>query len=375
MSSETIPLDSGYTAEIDCVDEKSWYEILGKFRDANIYQTWAYGAVRFGEDNISHIILRRDRQIVAAVQTRIVKIPVINAGITYVRWGPLWRRHDLEDSLEDFRQIVGVMHREYVGRRGLYLRIFPNEIEHCQNDLRLILEGAGFEWHRSDYRTLYLPLAEPLDSIRNNMSKNWRKHLNKAEKRGLVIVEGRDHGLFESVVRLYREMLLRKGFEPPINIDEYSILQESLPDYLKMQIMVCQSEGQPVAGLVGSAIGDVGIELIAATGNDSLELGASYLLRWKMVEYLKQCGCHFYNLNGINPERNPGGYQFKSGLSGKNGLDVKFLGIFKACKSPLSHLAVRLGETAREGYRKVNEILKKLQAVKSVGKKDEGLSS
>ena len=114
----------------------------------------------------------------------------------------------------------------------------------------------------------------------------------------------------------------------------------------------CQSNGKPIAGLVGSAIGDVGIELIAATGNDGLELGGSYLLRWKMVEYLKRCGCHFYDLNGINPERNPGGYQFKSGLCEKNGLDLHYLGTFEAFKNPLSRLAVSLGENLRTGYRK-----------------------
>ena len=369
MSSKMIPLDAGYTAEIDCADKTSWHEILGKFRDANIYQTWEYCAVRFGEDNLSHIIVKKDRQIIAAVQTRIVKIPVINAGIAYVRWGPLWRKRDLEDNLEDFRQIIEAMRREYVNRRGLYLRIIPNEIEHCENDLRLILEDAGFEWNRSDYRTLYLPLIEPLDVIRSNTSKNWRKNLHKAEKNELLIVEGTGEDLFESVDRLYRETLLRKEFVPGINIDEYRILQKRLPGYFKMHIMVCHSEGQPIAGLVGSVIGDVGIELIAATGNYGLKLGGSYLLRWKMVEYLKQCGCNFYNLNGINPQRNPGGYQFKSGLSGKKGLDVEFLGIFEACKSPLSHLTVRSGETAREVYRKVKEVLKKFYVAKSVWKK------
>jgi lipid II:glycine glycyltransferase (peptidoglycan interpeptide bridge formation enzyme) len=350
-----------YSIEVDAVRRDSWDGVLREFKDANIYQTWEYGAARFGENSLSHMIVKRNDQIVGAVQTRILKIPVINAGIAYMRWGPLCRRRDSEDNLDDLSQIVAAMRREYVDRRGLYLRIIPNEIRTFRSDLRSVLQKAGFEWHKSDYRTLYLNLDETLEAIRSNMSKNWRKHLNKAEKLGLVVTEGTDQDLFQTVEGLYRETLQRKGFVPGINIDEYHSLQECLPDYLKMHIMICRYDGRPIAGLVGSSIGDVGIELVAATGNNGLEVGGSYLLRWRMVEYLKRCGCHFYNLNGINPERNPGGYQFKSGLCGKNGLDDEFIGIFDTCKNPFSYWAVRLGDTARLGYRKAKEVRTRLQ--------------
>lgn len=346
-----------YTIDVDSVNENSWYEIIRKFRDATIYQTWAYGAARFGEGNISHLIVRKNEQLVGAAQTRIVKIPFINAGIAYVRWGPLWRKYDIEDNIEDFRTIIRAMRQEYVNHQGLYLRIIPNEIEHCQGNLRIILEDEGFKWNRSDERTLYLSLIDPLETIKGNMSKNWRKNLNKAEKQGLMVVEGTEPALLECVDRLFRETVLRKGFVPGINIDDYHKLQESLPDHIKMQIMICRSEEKPIAGLVGSAMGDVGIELIAATSDDGLSLGGSYLLRWKMLNYLKQCGCRYYNLNGINPTRNPGGYQFKSGLCGKNGLDTEFLGTFEAGQNALSRLAVNLGEMMLKGYRKVKEVV------------------
>jgi hypothetical protein len=346
-----------YTVEVDSVSENYWYEIVRKFRDANIYQTWAYGAVRFGEGSLSHMIVRKNEKLIGAAQTRIVKIPLINAGIAYVRWGPLWRKYDSEDNLEDFRSIVCAMRQEYVNHQGLYLRIIPNEIENCQGNLRVILEEEGFKWKRSDYRTLYLSLVEPLETIKSNMNKNWRKNLNKAEKQGLTIVEGTEPALLECVDRIFRETVSRKGFVPGINIDDYHMLQKSLPDHIKMRVMICQSEGQPVAGLVGSAMGDVGIELIAATSNDGLNLGGSYLLRWKMINYLKQCGCRYYNLNGINPDRNPGGYQFKSGLCGSNGLDTEFIGTFEASENALSSLAVKLGEMMRKGYTKVKKMV------------------
>ncbi len=45
-----------------------------------------------------------------------------------------------------------------------------------------------------------------------------------------------------------------------------------------------------------------------------------------MLEYVKAQGCRWYDLNGINPVKNPGGYQFKTQLAGANGRDVQFIG-------------------------------------------------
>ncbi len=84
-------LDAGYSAEVDEVDEAHWYGLLRQFEDANIYQAWAYGLVRSGRQNISHLVLKEHGKVVAIAQSRIMKAPVIGAGVAYVMWGPLWR--------------------------------------------------------------------------------------------------------------------------------------------------------------------------------------------------------------------------------------------------------------------------------------------
>lgn len=353
--------DKSYQVEVDNLNENSWHEILTEFRDANIYQTWAYDAVRYGENSISNLILKRNNRIVAATQVRIMRVPFINAGVAYVRWGPLWRRYDADNNLKDFHRIIEAMHNEYVKRRKLFLRILPNEIEQSDNAIQSIIESAGLKWIDKDYRTLYLDLDQSFETIRNNMSKNWRKNLNRSEKRGLTVLEGSNMDLFGMVERLFRETVSRKGFEPGINIDEYRALQQRLPEKLKMKIMVCNFEGHPIAGLIGSALGDMGIELIAATGNDGMKLGGSYLLRWKMLEYLKICGCRLYNLNGINPERNPGGYQFKSGFCGKNGKDAYLIGKFEACENQISSLALKYGTTVFSNFKRGKSVFYNLR--------------
>ena len=39
-------LAENFTTAIDTVDKNSWYKIISKFDDANIYQTWSYDGLR-----------------------------------------------------------------------------------------------------------------------------------------------------------------------------------------------------------------------------------------------------------------------------------------------------------------------------------------
>ena len=54
-------LSAGYSVEIDTVDRKSWNDVVDRFSDANIYQTWSYEAVRSGEKNLSHLLLKSEK--------------------------------------------------------------------------------------------------------------------------------------------------------------------------------------------------------------------------------------------------------------------------------------------------------------------------
>ena len=121
----------------------------------------------------------------------------------------------------------------------------------------------------------------------------------------------------------------------------------------EMKAMVCKTAGEPCAGVIWSAIGSTGIELVAATSAFGMKGGASHLLRWRVLERLKEAGCAWYDLNGINPETNPGTYRFKRELAGSYGHDVTFLGRLDADSTTPSDFCVELGERTRTFYRAV----------------------
>ena len=342
-------LGPGYSVAIDAVDEACWHRILEDFNDANIYQTWAYGEVLGSRGSISHVVLEKDGEIVAAAQARIVKLPVVAAGVAYVRWGPLWRRSALEPDLESFRQIIRALRNEYACKRGLVLRLRPALFRERGSEFAPILAEEGYRsGPETAERTLRLDLTRSTEDLKKGMRPHWRRYLKVAEKSDLEITEGSACTLFDEFVGIYRELVSRKAFTEPNDIREFRSLQERLPQNLKMKVLLCKADGKLCSGLICSAIGDTAIYLYGATSNGGLKSRGSYLLHWKLIEWLKETGIATYDLHGINPATNPGTYKFKADLCGSNGQDVHFLGQFDAHASPLSHGCVALGDRLRQ---------------------------
>jgi len=345
MSSKPIPLKNGYTAEFDTVDKHEWYNVIDQFSDSNIYQTWSYDAVRCGEGNISHFVLRLANKIVAAAQARIARIPVLGLGVAYIRWGPLWQLRNQNADPDVFRMAIRALRNEYVCRRGLFLRIYPilHDNDSNSNNNTLLREGYTLTPEESPQRTLILDIQPPLEGIRKNLKQKWRNCLNRAERNQLELIEGTDDSLFADFIGLYRELLRRKQFKEPNDINEFRMIQSEFPTKFKMGIFLCRSNGFSSAGAICTAIGETGVYLFGATNDQGMKNKGSYLLQWKAIQWMKNNGCRYYNLNGINPQKNPGSYHFKAGISGKSGKDVHYLGRFDcysgAINAVLAHTA------------------------------------
>ena len=366
-SSRTIrALAPGYALQVDHVDEMTWHGLLAAFDDSNTYQTWPYAEVMCGRRNMSHLVLTRNGEVAALAQARIKKLPFLNIGIAYVQWGPVWRRNELEANAETFRQAIRALRNEYVCKRGLSLRLFPILFDDNASCFSQILEEEGFSSLGADLRgrTILMDLAPPLPALREGLVRNWKRNLRQAEQNGLDVIEGTGEELFEAFIEIYKQMVTRKSFVEPNDIHQFKQIQSRLPEQFKMKIMLCRSGEQICAGLIWSEMGKMGIELFAATSDAGMKSKGSYLLRWKLVERLRQNRADIYNLNGINPEKNPGNYKFKAELAGKHGQDVHYIGRFDAHAGPVTRSCIEFGDTLRAASRTLKERLKKGRAVK-----------
>jgi len=346
-----------YDIEVDAVDKGSWHEALYHFDDATIYQTWSYGAVRWGEDRVSRIALKREGEIVAMAQAAIRRIPLSRAGIAYIPWGPVWQRRGRPLDGDVFRAVVGALRQEYARKRGLLLRMSPGEKADGSEPIRAILEQEGFRRTGDSDRTLLVDLRPPLEEIRRKLSKQWKSRLGIAEKKDVEVIEGRDDLLYDRLCEPYREMLIRKKIIPPSNIEEFRAIQKDLPTGHKMRIMVCLCEGQAVASLMASFQGNRGILIAGGNNERGMRHGFNYLLIWRMIERMKGAGLRWCDLGGYHPERNPGTAHFKAGLPGA---DTKHIGTFECCETVASKVVVgagsRLLQAAREFKGRANSI-------------------
>ena len=368
MSKRIIrPLAIGYNSEIDGVDERTWDQLVQGFEDGNINQTWAYAAVVAGRSDMSHMVLKLNGDVVAIAEVRIKKLPVFGLGIAYVGWGPLWRRTGTDIDVESFRQAARALRNEYVCKRGLNLRLFPLAFEDEPLPMSAILAGEGFSQisKESGDRTILMDITPSLEILRESMARNWKRSLKHAENFGLEVIEGSEEELIEEFMKIYDEMVSRKMLVESNAFNYCKQLQEQLPEQFKMKIMLCRSSEGICAGLVSSAIGEMGIEILAATSNIGIHSCGSHLLRWKLVEELKRQGVSIYNMNGINPVKNPGTYRFKSELARKHGRDIYYMGKYDAAAGTFGYSIIQFADVLRAGKRKFRQRLKKIIIMKS----------
>lgn len=332
-----------YGVEFDNVSRDEWDCLLQQFDDANIYQTWTYGSVRWGERNLSHQVVKKNDEVIAIAQVAIKKVPILGLGIAYIPWGPLWRKKGNPIDPKNLQYGISSLKDEYAIKRGLLLRVGPNVVEQKGNGVENLYGEEEFSIKSSGrkYRTRVVDLTPTIENLRKNLHQTWRRKLNQAEKNDLEVIDGYSDELYSIFLSLQSELLERKRYTPGVSYQEFRKIQTDLPEHLKMKIIVCKSEGEPMAAVVFSGIGDTGIFLFGATGEKGMKTNGSYLLHWRAMQWLKEKGCRWYDLGGINPEINPGVYQFKAGMGG---MDVCHIGPYEVCKRPLSSLLVGWGE-------------------------------
>lgn len=346
--------DPVWQVEVDRATPAEWSRMLDLFDDANLYQTWSYGAVRWGRKNLSHLVLKRDEEVLGMAQVRIVRPTRLNFGMAYLRWGPLCHRCGRELDAEAVMGMARALQEEYVCKRRLLLQILPNAFVGSSRSALFQSAFSGFTQEpgtpENMYRTFILDLAPPLDELRRNLDKKWRNQLTRSEKNGLRVVTGTGPYEYQEFSRIYKQMQERKAFESTVDINEFGRIQEDLPEAQRMRILICEQDGLPMAGVVASAMGDSAIYLLGATSDDGLNAKGAYLLQWTLIQWLKENGFKWYDLGGINPEWNPGVYSFKKGLSGT---DVSQLTPLVACENAVSAAVVKASRVANRMARSI----------------------
>lgn len=340
--------DCSFEVRIDALRGPEWDEVLSKFDDASIYQTAAYGNVRWGANNLMNLVLLKDGRELAAAQLRLFAVRPFRSGIAYVGCGPAWQPSGEEPDIAILRRMLRLLREELVLRRGYHLRIVPNLFQEAHAEAKTVFTEEGFHWQERNTRTILLDLTPSLDELRAGLRATWRHTLDKAERRGLELCCGNSLEMLKEALSVYDEMHARKGFAEFADVHGFGGAQALLPVKYRLRVILCRERGETIAAIAWAVLGRTGLVLMAGTRARALEYKISNLLWWKMLEWLKENGFSQCDLGGVNAQRNSGGYIFKSGMAKTYGTETVMLGNFDSYQWNLGHFAFVAAKSQRD---------------------------
>ena len=347
------------TLQLEPLDAAGWAAHAPAFLDWNYRQSWAFSratAARLGAE-CEHLAIRRGGDTIGLASVRTKRAPLLG-GIAFLSGGPLARRGS-GDDLERFEAALEALRAEYVGRRGVVLRVVaalgPPEWNDAAGN---VLARAGFVSapSRHSYRTLRLDLAPPPEELRKRFAQKWRNGLNRSERHGLSVEVSDGIEPLEAFCALFEGFRERKGFDVDLGPEFYLAAQREHLASERFTVTLARKDGRVVAGHVASHLGDTAVYLLGAADEVGRQTQAAYLLQWRAILEAVERKMRAYDLGGIDPEGNPGVSHFKGGLGG---VDVQAAG---PCEARPAGLAGRLPLAAERGYARWRERRMRRQA-------------
>jgi len=329
---------------INGVDQEMWRQYAEQFADYSIYQSVPYQQTRSEscrQELCSVMVKDSDSNVVLMCHMRTKHITGLNLKIGYVQLGPLVRK--MNGQLSCTAQILQKFCQSLLDSSVNILRIVPNVWDdgHGQEFIGM-LETAGFKPVKSvkPYHTFMVSLGESPEEIQARIHRESRRVIRKTQKQDLEIKEGTDENFFCILESLYLQAKRRKGFKG-VDSQEFARAQRLLPDNQKPRIQIAFLDGRPISALATSHFGDTAVPIIAANNEQGLKYSALYLLYWKAYLFAKDMGMKYYDLGGIDEQKDPKGYLFKKRLGG---IKVSYIGAFEACRGAISKSVWRITE-------------------------------
>lgn len=296
---------------LDWISNRDAHEALvhGAGR-SNLLQSWAWGEAKQAAEGwiprravIAHGSLALD--VVQVLEKRVGP-----ARIARINRGPLWLLDDL--SAEARTETLAALRRCWPWWRGAALLIAP-EWPAAQADA---LHRLGLRPRRSTpWHSAWVDLFRPQDELRKSLNGKWRNMLVGGEKAGLEVTVMTGAQGVEWLMPRYEAMLADKGFAatPPALLRALAAAANA--DDL-LTLAAHHHDGDASAVLVARH-GAAATYLIGWNSDVGRKTRGNHLLLWRAMLELKDRGCRWLDLGGIDEQATPGIAQFKRGLNGE----------------------------------------------------------
>jgi lipid II:glycine glycyltransferase (peptidoglycan interpeptide bridge formation enzyme) len=193
-----------------------------------------------------------------------------------------------------------------------------------------------------NFSTVLLDLSPDLDTIMSNLNQKGRHAIKRAERDGVTAqpVDSTD----ENCQLMYR--LLSDTAEGSFRIRHYEYYKTFWQRYAAAglgQLFFAYVDGEVVAGAYAVAFGHKGTYKDGASIRERTVYGASHLLQWRIIEWMKKKGVTIHDLCGAPPsdqiknEQHPhyGIGRFKTSF---NKQVTDYVGTYDLAVNPLPYL-------------------------------------
>jgi hypothetical protein len=300
------------------VDAASWPSLVCRYADRDHQAAVAY-LERIAADRGEHLELvavRSSGADVALAAVRLKRPPLVGGGIGLVAGGPLVATPTVPDPSAP--AVVG-----HYAHRGVRLHVRPPTLAAVEGWFGAA-DVPATSGHRSPvfepYETMVIDLSPGVDVLRQRLSANWRRHLNKAERSNLRIDTPSAADGWRRLRTAYETMVDRKGFDISLTPEFWTAVLDdprSATDFSSV-VVADADTGQDLAGVVLGGSGDLPVYVLGASVVEGHDRRAGYLAQWAAVVAAAGAGHPHYDLGGVDKVGNPGGWQFKDGMRGRH---------------------------------------------------------
>jgi len=295
--------------------QNEWNDICVRFADAEFTQSYEWGEARRLQGWEPRRFVLKDATTSIAAAQMLVK-SYLGFRVVYCARGPIWQRRDKTPA--ECVDVLATMLDAVVEAHPFSAVVCDL---HCDRDLLpdSSLETRGFRRIRAGV-TADIDLHADLVVRRASFHRKWRNDLKKAEQASLKICRYAPPDHLDELYALAGSTAARKGFVVGVNHVVAERFLTLRPSGTSMILAAVNPDGTAAASALIVWFNLTGSYLVGASvskHDPAFSRGASNLVQWEALRSVKATGCTTYNLEGLDPEKNPGVFRFKQRMNGR----------------------------------------------------------
>ena len=291
--------------------EQEWDNWVGAAGKSNLLQSWEYGNAKQTVEGwkVRRGVIKHNGSVIGIFQALEKSWGPI--GVVRINRGPL-----LINGSDDFNtkyNIYKALRKTWMWWKGRILLIAPDLIEVPENIS--VLSLTHFRKRQVEpWRSSFIDLSLSEVNLRKNLNGKWRNQLKKAEQCGVDLKFENSDESFYWMLDHYKKLMKDKSFKGP-TVELYKELYRlKKKDFYVFRTW---SDGLATAGILIVQHGKACTYQLGWNSPGGRRVYANNLLIWNAIIEMKQRGCAWFDLGGIDEKNTSGIAKFKRGLGGK----------------------------------------------------------